>query len=77
MPCTEHDTLPNRVGVVHMHPLYAVVARKSKLEVSPDASQTGTRLALDDATQQSRNISTVTSSARSPDQLADIWKLVK
>ena len=56
MLCTEHDTLPNRAGVVHMHPLYAVVARKSKLEVSPNAAQTGARLALDDATQQSRNI---------------------
>ena len=56
MLCTEHDTSPNRAGVVHVHPLYAVVARKSKLEVSPDAAQTGARLALDDATQQSRNI---------------------
>ena len=69
MLCTEHDTSPNRSGVVHVHPLYAAVARKSKLEVSPDASQTGARLALDDVTQQSRNISAVTSSARSPDQL--------
>ena len=46
----------NRAGVVYVHPLYAAVARKSKLEVSPNASQTGARLALDDATQQSRNI---------------------
>ena len=70
MLCTKHDTSPNRAGVVHMHPLYAVVACKSKLEVSPDASQTGARLALNDATQQSRNISVVISSARSPDQLS-------
>ena len=70
MLCTEHDTLPNRAGVVHVHPLYAAVARKSKLEVSPDASQTGTRLALDDVTQQSQNISAVTSSTRSLDQLS-------
>ena len=47
---------PNRAGVVHVHPLHAVVARKRKLEVSPDASQTGAGLFLDDATQQSRNI---------------------
>ena len=47
---------PNLSSVVHMHPLYVVVAHKSKMEVSPDAAQTGTRLALDDATQQSRNI---------------------
>ena len=70
MLCTEHDTSPNRAGVIHVHPLYAVVARKRKLEVSPDASQTGTGLALDDPTQQSRNISAVTSSTRSPNQLS-------
>ena len=70
MLCTEHDTLPNCTGVVHVHPLYAAVARKSKLEVSPEASQTGARLALDDATQHSRNISAVTSSSRSHDQLS-------
>ena len=52
----EHDTSPNLSGVVHVHPLYAVVAHKSKLEVSPDGAQTSIRLALDDATQQSRNI---------------------
>ena len=32
------------------------VAHKSKMEVSPGVAQTGARLALDDATQQSRNI---------------------
>ena len=52
----EHDTLPNLSGVVHVHPLYVVVAHKSKMEVSPGAAQTGARLALDDATQSSRNI---------------------
>ena len=51
MLCTEHDTLPNRVGVAHVHPLYVAVARKSKREVSPDAAQTGARRALDDGTQ--------------------------
>ena len=56
MLCMVHDTSPNRAGVVHVHPLHAIVARKSKLEVSPDASQTGAGLSLDDATQQSRNI---------------------
>ena len=56
MLCMVHDTSPNRVGVVHVHPLHANVARKSKLEVSPDASQTAVELSLDDATQQSRNI---------------------
>ena len=52
----EHDTSPNLFSVVHVHPLYVVVSHKSKMEVSPDAAQTGTRLALDDATQHSRNI---------------------
>ena len=47
----EHNTSPNLSGVVHMPPLYVVVAHKSKMEVSPDATQTGARLALDDATQ--------------------------
>ena len=56
MLCTKHDTSLNRVGVVHVHPLYAAIARKSKLEVSPDGTQTDARLALDNATQQSRNI---------------------
>ena len=57
MLCMVHDTSPNRAGVVHVHPLHATVARKSKLEVSPDASQTGAGLSLEDAT-------------RSPDQLS-------
>ena len=52
----EHDKSPNPFDVVHMYPLYVVVAHKSKVEVSPSVSQTGTRLALNDATQQSRNI---------------------
>ena len=52
----EHDTSPNLSSVVHVHPLYVVVAHKSKKEVSPDIAQTGARLALDDATQQSQNI---------------------
>ena len=56
MLCMEHDTSPNLVGVSHVHPLYVVVSHKSKIEVSPNAAQTGTRLALDNATQQSRNI---------------------
>ena len=56
MLCTEHDTSHNRAGVAHVHPLYVVVARKSKLEVSPDAAQTGATPALDDVTQHSRNI---------------------
>ena len=47
----EHDTSPNLTGVIHVHPLYAVVAHKSKMEVSHGVAQTGTRLALDDATQ--------------------------
>ena len=47
---------PNRVGVAHVHRLYVADARKSKLEVSPDASQTETIRAPDDATQQSLNI---------------------
>ena len=46
----EHDTLPNLSEVVRVHPLYVVVAHKSKMEVSPGVAQTGTRLALDDAT---------------------------
>ena len=52
----EHDTSLNLFGVVHVHPLYVVVAHKSKIEVSPGVAQTNTKLALDDATQQSRNI---------------------
>ena len=70
MLCMVHDTSLNRVGVVHVHPLHANVAHKSKLEVSPVASQTAAGLSLDDATQQFRNISAVTSSAKSPDQLS-------
>ena len=46
----EHDTSPNLFGVIHVHPLYVAIAHKSKMEVSPDAAQTGARLALDDAT---------------------------
>ena len=52
----EHDTSPNLFGVVHVHPLYVAVAHKSKMEVSPGVAQTGARLALDDATQQSQKI---------------------
>ena len=52
----ENDTLPNLSKFVHVHPLYVVVAHKSTLELSPVVAQTGARLALDDATQQSQNI---------------------
>ena len=52
----EHDTSPNLSGVVHVHPLYVAIAHKSKMEVSPGIAQTSARLALDNATQQSRNI---------------------
>ena len=52
----EHDTSPNLSSVVHVLPLYVVVAHKSKMKVSPGIGQTGARLALDDTTQQSRNI---------------------
>ena len=52
----EHDTSPNLSGVVYVHPLYVAVAHKSKIGVSPGVAQTSARLALDDATQQSRNI---------------------
>ena len=41
----EHDTSLNLSGVVHVHPLYVVVAHKSKMEVSPSAAQTGARIA--------------------------------
>ena len=47
----EHDTSLDLSGVVHVHPLYVAVAHKSKREVSPNAAQTGARLALDDAIQ--------------------------
>ena len=57
-------------GVVHVQPLYVIVALKSKMELYTSVAQTGARLALDDATQQSRNIYAVTSSARSPNQLS-------
>ena len=52
----EHDSLPNLSSVVHVHPLYVAITHKSRMEVSPVVTQTGARLALDDATQQSRNI---------------------
>ena len=47
---------PNVSELVHVHPLYVVVAHKSTMEVSPGVAQTSARLALDDATQQSQNI---------------------
>ena len=47
---------PNLSGVIHVHPLYIVVGHKSKMEVSPGVALTSVRLALDDATQQSRNM---------------------
>ena len=31
----EHDTSPNLSSVIHVHPLYIVVAHKIKMEVSP------------------------------------------
>ena len=49
----KHDTSPNLFEVVHVHPLYVVVAHKCKMKVSPSVAKTGTRLALADATQQS------------------------
>ena len=49
----EHDTSSNLSGVLHVHPLYVAIAHKSKIEVSPGVAQTGIRLSLDDATQQS------------------------
>ena len=52
----QHDTSPNLSGVVHMHPLYVAVGHKSKMEVSPGVDQTGARLSLENATQQSRKI---------------------
>ena len=52
----EHDTSPNLSSVIHGHPLYVVVAHKSKMKVSSGIALTGARLALDDATQQSRNM---------------------
>ena len=52
----KHDMSSNLSDVIHVHPLYIVVAHKSKMEVSPGVAQTSARLALDDATQQSQNI---------------------
>ena len=52
----ERDTSPNLSEAVHVHPLHVVVAHKSKIEVSPTVTQTGSRLALDDVTQHSQNI---------------------
>ena len=43
---------PNRTGVAHVHPLYVAVAHTRKLEVSPDAAQTGATLALDCKTRE-------------------------
>ena len=45
--------MPNLSKAVHVHLLHVVVAHKSKVEVSPTVAQTGIRIALDDATQQS------------------------
>ena len=44
---------PNLSSVVHVHPLYVAISHKSKMKVSLGTAQTCTRLALDDATQQS------------------------
>ena len=52
----ERDTSLNVSSVIHVHPLYVAIAHKSKMEVSPGVAQTSVRLALDDATQLSRNI---------------------
>ena len=52
----KHDTSPIFYEFIHVHPLYVVVAHKSMMEVSPIIAQTGVRLTLDDATQQSQNI---------------------
>ena len=52
----KHETSPNLFELVHVHPLYVVVAHKSTIEVSPGVAQTGVRLALDNVTQQSQNI---------------------
>ena len=49
----EHDTSPNLYEVIHVHPLYVVVAHKSTKEVYPGVAHTSARLALDNATQQS------------------------
>ena len=47
---------PNLSELVNVHPLYVAVDHKSTMEVSPSVAQTGARLALDNATQQSQNI---------------------
>ena len=52
----EHDTSPNLSKVVYLHPLYIAVAHKSTMEVFPGVAQTGVRLALENATQQSHDI---------------------
>ena len=52
----EHDTSPNLSEVGHLHPLHVALSHKRKMEVSPAVAQTSTRLALNDATQQSQNI---------------------
>ena len=44
---------PNLFELVNVHPLYVVVAHKSTMHVYPSVAQTGARLALDDAAQQS------------------------
>ena len=51
----EHDTSLNLSEVVHVHPLYLVVAHKSTMKVSPGVAQIGARLTVDNATQQSQN----------------------
>ena len=45
---------PNLFEIVYVHPLYVAVAHKSTMEVSPGVAQTSARLALEDATQQSK-----------------------
>ena len=52
----EHDTSPNLASVVHVQTFYVAFSHKIKMEVSPGVAQTGARLALDDATQQSQNV---------------------
>ena len=52
----EHDASLSLSSVVHVHSLYVVVAHKSKMKVSPGVAQTSARLALNDVTQQYRNI---------------------
>ena len=53
----EHDTSHNLSEVIHVHPLYVVVAHNITMEVYPSTAETDARLALDkNATQQSKNI---------------------